>query len=215
MLGIKGITQKTQQCHSMRKEKKQQSLKSNFSTLLGGIYFNKKPIISVIIAAFTVTCNWCALHAHRTAGEEGALFLHSFPNLGKKPSTAARSQHACPATHPRLSPAKCFRKMKLNDPAPFIYSDIPDYNCDYMDWKYSCGWINEIQKNLKKINLQDLWEFWLMFIIITLLHFWSSLSFCTSAFGKDMCHSYPWWYKLLSDSCYSSYLTAASHATAK
>lgn len=125
-------------------KKKQQSLKSNLSTSLRDICFNIKPIISVIIAALTVTYNWCALCAHKTAGKEGALFFHSFPNLGKEPSTAAHSQHAWLATHPKLSLAKCFRKTKLKDPAPFIYNNTPDYNCDYMDWKYSYGWINEI-----------------------------------------------------------------------
>lgn len=146
----------------MRKKKQQQSLKSNLNTLLRGIYFNIKPIISITIPAFTVTCNWCALRAHKSAGEEGALFLHSFPNLGKEPSAAACSQHACPATHPKLSLAKCFRKMKLNDPAPFICSETPDNNCDDMDWKYSCGWISEIiiiiinNKNLKNKSARPL-----------------------------------------------------------
>jgi len=79
------------------------------------------------------------LHAHKTAGEEEVLFAHSLPNLGKDPSTAACSQHTCPATYLRLSLSPCFREMKLNDLVPFIHSDPPDYNCDYMDWKYSCG----------------------------------------------------------------------------
>lgn len=203
-LRIKGFTVKTQKWDGVRKEEKmQQSLKLNASTPLKGIYFNVKPIISVVKATFTVTCNWCTLQDHKTSAEERALFFHSFP-------TWARS-------HPL--PRAPSRPVQVNIQNRGLQSALGKRNSAILPHLFTATlqtiiviiWTGNTvvgeymkQETLKSLNRRDPWEFWMVFLGTISLHFWSGLSFSldrhegTSAFGKNVIHI------LNSTSCYQT-----------
>lgn len=151
-LRIKGFTLKAQQWDGARKDVKiQQKLKSTVSTLLPGMCFNIKPSIPVSEPYLLSLVTNVLFRLIKTAYEEGALFFHRF-------TTWARSHPllmlpADPASWTSKTEAcKEFRKMKLSNPAPFIYSDPPDCNCGYINWKYwRHRWIKEIRILGKKI----------------------------------------------------------------